>query len=214
MGKRLIPLLLAVFLLSGCTGEAAETTAPTLCAHLWSDTDCITRSVCLYCGMEGACGAHFFSPATCTYPGTCAVCVAETPAYGHDMLEATCDSPSACSRCGYTEGTPLEHQGEPTCFLCGARTGPRFDIVLEPGTIQRDSCATFAFIGDPETLYSITVYVKSGASSATGLDPQVSDATGYVSWSWWVGSKSTPGTYRIVITGENMVQIVEYTITA
>lgn len=207
-------MILAIFLLAGCAASGEGATEPTLCSHLWSDTDCVTRSVCLKCGIEGARGVHYFSPATCTFPGECAVCGAESPALGHDMLEATCELSSACSRCGYTEGAALGHEGEPECSRCGAQTGPRFEIVLEPGTIQRDSGATLSFMGDPDTLYSITVYVKSGASGAKGLEPKVSDGTGYVSWSWWVGSNSTPGTYKIVITSEDMVQILEYTITA
>ena len=210
---RYIPVILALLLLCGCVRSSEDPSEPTLCSHLWSETDCVTRSVCLKCGMEGACGAHFFSPAACTYPGTCAVCGAQTPALGHDMLEADCLQPSTCSRCGYTEGVALGHTDEPMCSRCGVQTGPRFEIVLEPGTIQRDSGATFSFLGEPDTLYSITVYVKSGPSSAKGLEPKMSDTTGYVSWSWWVGSSAAPGTYQIVITGADSAQVLEYTIT-
>lgn len=212
--KRLIPLILAL-LLCGCAAAPAETTAPepTLCDHLWPDTDCITRSICIKCGLEGARGDHWFSPAGCLYPGVCAVCEAELPALGHDLAAADCYAPSRCTRCEYTEGLPLEHEGEEVCIHCGKSMLPKFEIVLEPGTIQRDTGATLAFIGDPNTLYSITVYVKSGPSGAKGLDPKTSDETGYVSWGWWVGKSSTPGTYKIVIVSEKMRQVLEYTIT-
>ena len=215
MRKYVIYILTACLLFCGCAAEAEESTAPepTLCDHLWQETDCVTRSVCLKCGLEGAMGDHWFSPAGCAYPGECAVCEAQIPALGHDLVEADCLSPARCSRCDYTEGLPLGHEGAETCVRCGTSLLPKFEIVLEPGTIRRDTGATFAFMGEPNTLYSITVYVKSGASKAKGLEAKMSDETGYVSWSWWVGENSTPGTYKIVIVSENMQQIVEYTIT-
>lgn len=214
--RSIICVILLIFLLfSGCSSVPEETTAPepTLCDHLWQETDCVTRSHCLKCGLEGACGDHWFSPAGCVYPGVCAVCQAEIPALGHDLVEADCLSPERCSRCEYTEGLPLGHEGEEVCTRCGTSLLPRFEIVMEPGSIARDSGATFAFMGQPNTLYSITVYVKSGASGAKGLEPKYSDETGYVSWSWWVGSSATPGTYKIVIVSDNMKHILEYTIT-
>ena len=215
MRKYVIYILIACLLFVGCAAETEESTAPepTLCDHLWQEKDCVTRSVCLKCGLEGAMGCHWFSPAGCSYPGTCAVCEAQIPALGHDLVEADCLSPAQCSRCDYTEGVPLGHEGEESCIRCGISLLPRFEIVLEPGTIKRDSGATLSFMGEPNTLYSITVYVKSGASGAKGLEPKTSDETGYVSWSWWVGSSSKPGTYKIVIVSENMQQIMEYTIT-
>ena len=212
-------LILCIFALSlllcACSASPAETTVPepTLCSHLWQETDCVTRSVCIKCGLEGACGDHWFSPAGCEYPGVCAVCEAELPALGHDLVEADCVSPVRCSRCPYTQGLPMGHEGEDSCLRCGISLLPKFESVMEPGTIQRDTGATLAFMGDSDTLYSITVYVKSGASKAKGLEPKLSDETGYVSWSWWVGENSTPGTYKIVIVSERMQQILEYTIT-
>lgn len=205
-------LIIVAILFCGCAAEA-DSTEPTLCDHLWQETDCVTRSVCVKCGLEGACGDHWFSPAGCVYPGVCAVCQAEIPTLGHDLAEADCLSPARCSRCDYTEGFALGHEGEESCIRCGISLLPRFDIILEPGTIKRDTGATFSFLGEPNTLYSITVYVKSGASHAKGLDPKISDETGYVSWSWWVGENSTPGTYKIVIVSDEMQQILEYTIT-
>lgn len=214
MKKTIFLITLMIYFITGCTASVKENPTITICEHVWSQTDCYTRQVCLQCGIEGAYGPHYFSSPTCVFPGKCAVCDAQIPELSHDLLPADCETPSHCSRCEYTVGSVLGHEGDSTCIRCGVRIGPRFDIVLEPGTIQRDNLATLSFMGEPDTLYSITVYVKSGPSSAKGLEPKTSDATGYVTWSWWVGSSSTPGTYKIVISSKEITKVLEYTITS
>jgi hypothetical protein len=47
--------------------------------------------------------------------------------------------------------------------------------------------------------YRITVYLKSGASTAKGLEPKIADEDGLITWEWKVSSRTTPGDYRIVI---------------
>lgn len=47
--------------------------------------------------------------------------------------------------------------------------------------------------------YRITVYLKSGASTAKGLEDKTPDAEGLITWEWNVSSRTTPGDYRIVI---------------
>jgi hypothetical protein len=47
---------------------------------------------------------------------------------------------------------------------------------------------------------TIIVYYKSGPSKAQGLDPKKAAADGTVSWSWKVGTSTTPGTWKIVVT--------------
>lgn len=66
--------------------------------------------------------------------------------------------------------------------------------------------------GKPGVCYSITVYYKSGASKAKGLDPQTADDTGTAAWHWKVGSKTSPGTFRITITGGGETQTVSFTV--
>ena len=48
-----------------------------------------------------------------------------------------------------------------------------------------------------ETPAPITVTYKGGPSSAKGLEPKTADAGGRVSWSWAVGTNTTPGTWPI-----------------
>lgn len=45
----------------------------------------------------------------------------------------------------------------------------------------------------------ITVYYKSGPSSAMGLSRKMSDTSGRVSWTWKVGTNTTPGNWQIVV---------------
>jgi len=47
---------------------------------------------------------------------------------------------------------------------------------------------------------TITVYYKSGPSKASGLYGKQADSEGNVSWSWKVGTRTTPGSWAIVVT--------------
>ena len=66
---------------------------------------------------------------------------------------------------------------------------------------RRNEEATVSITGQPNTDYRITVYYKSGASSADGLGTKRSDSSGRVSWTWHIGGKTTPGTYTLKISG-------------
>lgn len=79
-------------------------------------------------------------------------------------------------------------------------------------TIGRNETGTVKIKGKAKTEYKITVYYKSGPSSAEGLEAKTSDADGYVSWSWKVGGRTTPGTYKIVIEGGGEKVTVEFTV--
>jgi len=60
--------------------------------------------------------------------------------------------------------------------------------------------ASIKIKGSPNTKYTIYVYYSSGASKAKGLEPVTSNSNGYAEWSWRVGARTKPGTYRIEIT--------------
>ena len=77
-----------------------------------------------------------------------------------------------------------------------------------PEVIARNKKATVEITGRPNTEYSIKVHYKSGPSKASGLEAKVSDANGYVTWTWRVGSNTAPGTYRIEISdGEESITL-------
>ena len=63
---------------------------------------------------------------------------------------------------------------------------------------------------------SITVYYKSGPSEAQGLYPKTADSSGRVSWTWKVGTRTTPGSWQIVVKasygGKTVTQSTDFTV--
>src|SRR5437870_11972392 len=60
--------------------------------------------------------------------------------------------------------------------------------------------ATIAISTTPGADCLISVFYMSGPSIANGLFLQSADTKGQVSWTWLVGSNTTPGTWPIHIT--------------
>ena len=92
--------------------------------------------------------------------------------------------------------------------------GAGFTILEFPYTIGRNQTATVTIQAAPNTEYSIKVYYSSGPSKAAGLENKTSDGTGLVSWSWKIGGKTAPGTYRIEISGGGQSQEYSFTVEA
>jgi competence protein ComEC len=93
---------------------------------------------------------------------------------------------------------------------------PEYDglqILSWPETIGRNETGSVKIKGKANTEYKITVYYKSGPSSASGLEAKTSDAEGYVSWTWKVGGRTSPGTFKIVVEGGGEKATVEFTVT-
>ena len=73
------------------------------------------------------------------------------------------------------------------------------EIVSVTSPVSKGSYAILTARTSPGASCNITVYYKSGPSSAAGLDPKMADANGMVSWTWKVGTRTTSGTWRIVV---------------
>jgi competence protein ComEC len=73
-------------------------------------------------------------------------------------------------------------------------------IVSVTSPVKPGSSATLQALTAPGATCKITVYYKSGPSKAAGLGDKAADAAGNVSWTWKVGSNTTPGTWRIVVS--------------
>ncbi len=67
--------------------------------------------------------------------------------------------------------------------------------------VHRNQMTTIVLDCKPSTMYRIEVHYQSGISSAKGLEDKLSDDEGRVYWSWKIGGKTAPGTYKIVVTG-------------
>ena len=65
--------------------------------------------------------------------------------------------------------------------------------------VTAGSSAFVRVLGRAGESYRIKVYLKSGASTAKGLEDKTADVDGLVLWEWNVSSRTTPGDYRVVI---------------
>jgi len=73
------------------------------------------------------------------------------------------------------------------------------EIVSVTSPVSKGAYASLTAKTSPNASCSITVYYKSGPSEASGLGPKTADASGMVSWTWKVASRTTSGTWRIVV---------------
>jgi hypothetical protein len=66
--------------------------------------------------------------------------------------------------------------------------------------IHRGSYATATVKTKPGAACSIIVEYKSGASTAAGLGPKTASGSGVASWTWKVGTNTTPGSWPVTVT--------------
>ena len=74
----------------------------------------------------------------------------------------------------------------------------RVRLVSVTSPVSAGSYATLTAAVSPARTCSITVYYMSGPSSAQGLYPK-RPVRGRVSWTWKVGTRTTPGRWSIVV---------------
>ncbi len=80
-------------------------------------------------------------------------------------------------------------------------------------TVARGKNASLSIRGTPGVSYIIEVYYSSTVSTAKGLEPQVADANGTVTWIWKVGTRTKPGPHKIVIRGNGETLTLSFTTT-
>jgi hypothetical protein len=96
-----------------------------------------------------------------------------------------------------------------TLCLVGLQLGPAraADLLITLISVTSPAAsftdATLTVSTAPGANCSIVVHYKSGPSRAKGLVPKVASSSGRVSWTWRVGSNTTPGRWPIVVTCEN-----------
>jgi competence protein ComEC len=81
-------------------------------------------------------------------------------------------------------------------------TGIFINVASLTSPVSPNRIATLTIQTIPGAACSITVYYKSGPSQAAGLGPQTADASGQATWSWKIGSKTTPGIWKIVVNSQ------------
>ncbi len=89
---------------------------------------------------------------------------------------------------------------QPTAVPPPPVSGLGIEVMSLTSPINAGAYATLTIRTAPGAACTITVYYKSGASEAAGLGPQNADGNGTATWQWKVGTRTTPGTWRIVVT--------------
>ena len=92
-----------------------------------------------------------------------------------------------------------------------AQQAPQFVSVTSP--VSRGGSATAVVQASPGASCTIVVTYKSGPSSAQGLGPKQAGADGQVSWTWTVGSRTTPGDWPITVTCGGQTIETSFTVT-
>jgi hypothetical protein len=73
-------------------------------------------------------------------------------------------------------------------------------VGIDPQPAYRGNPVTLtARVSLENVICSITVYYKSGPSHARGVQPRKRPIHGRVSWTWLVGTRTTPGRWPIVV---------------
>lgn len=114
---------------------------------------------------------------------------------------------------GYTINTAKNVAGAtPALTPSRAPTSVGLEILSVTSPVPAGANATLTAETSPNASCTITVYYKSGASSAAGLGPKIADANGAVSWTWKVGARTTPGTWKIVVSCDSVTQETTFTV--
>lgn len=87
------------------------------------------------------------------------------------------------------------------------------DIISVTSPVECGSMATLTAKGKPGVEYDIDVVYKKTESKASGLENKTAAADGTVSWTWKVGSGTTPGTFSIYVIGGDESAEIKFTVT-
>lgn len=76
-------------------------------------------------------------------------------------------------------------------------------VVSLTSPVKPGANATLRIQTAPGADCSITVNYKSGPSQAAGLGAQIANSSGLVTWSWKVGTRTSPGVWNIVVVARH-----------
>lgn len=86
------------------------------------------------------------------------------------------------------------------------------DILSVTNPVECGAMATLTAKGKPGAEYDIDVIYKKTESKAKGLENKKAASDGTVSWTWKVGSGTTPGTYTITVNGGGETDKIQFTV--
>lgn len=75
----------------------------------------------------------------------------------------------------------------------------RIKVIRFTKAVMAGDTATLKIQGEPNTLYSITLYLSNSVSTSSALMPKRSDRKGMVEWSWRVSDSTSAGSYRLTV---------------
>jgi hypothetical protein len=101
----------------------------------------------------------------------------------------------------------------PVAQLVPAAPSGTLQFVSVTSPVSRGGSATVVVQTSPAASCTIVVTYKSGPSSAQGLGPKQAGADGQVSWTWTVGSRTTPGDWPISVTCGGQTIETSFTVT-
>lgn len=123
----------------------------------------------------------------------------------------------ASSDTGLAASTAAPASGPPsaTATPASAPSAPSnvyVKIISVTSPARRGGTATLTAETVPGASCTITARYKSGPSTAAGLIAKTADSTGKVSWTWNVGTRTTPGSWPITVTATTGGQPVSETV--
>lgn len=85
----------------------------------------------------------------------------------------------------------------------GEDSASKIEVLEKPNPAVVGSKTKLRIKMEPNAKVNLSVFYKSGQSTAKYLGWKQADAEGYVEWEWSVGPNTTPGTWPLIITTED-----------
>lgn len=97
----------------------------------------------------------------------------------------------------------------------GSETSGGIELLEKPNPAVASKQAKVKVKVEPGTSAQLSVYYKSGQSTAKYLGWETADENGYIEWEWNVGFNTTPGTWLFVVeTADGQRMEVPFTVVA
>lgn len=114
----------------------------------------------------------------------------------------------ALSHGGDTEEGGGSSQPSPTAPPNGSTSNGSIKVVSTNLDVNPGDYASVTIHVTPGATGNIAVYYSSGKSSSSSLVPKAADSSGNITWKWVVGTRTTPGDWKVEISvGSNSLNL-------